>query len=123
LKYYKNPIDNAVFGYESDGSQDKIIPSNFVQMSDAEIAAHVSAQTPVPQVPALSPRQIRQALTRVGLRAQVEATVAAGSQDLKDWWEFATQFERNHPLVVAMGQQLGQTPQTLDDVWALGKTL
>jgi hypothetical protein len=62
--------------------------------------------TPVPPI-IVSPRQIRQALTAAGLRAQVEAAVAAGDQDLKDWWEFATQFEEDHPMVVGMAQGLG----------------
>ena len=74
-------------------------------------------------MPALTPRQIRQALTRAGLRQQVEAAVAAGDQDMKDWWEFATAFERTNPLVVEMGTALGQSEQQLDALWALGASL
>jgi hypothetical protein len=71
----------------------------------------------------VSPRQIRQALTATGLRASVEAAVAAGDQNLKDWWEFSTAFERSHPAVVMMGQALEQTPEALDALWELGATL
>jgi hypothetical protein len=71
----------------------------------------------------ISPRQIRMALTRAGLRTQVEAAVAAGDQDLKDWWEFSTAFERLNPEVEAMGAALGQTPEQLDNLWKLGATL
>jgi hypothetical protein len=71
----------------------------------------------------LTPRQIRQALTRAGLRTQVETAITAGSQDLKDWWEFASAFERNHPEVIAMGTALGQTSAQLDGLWSLGITL
>jgi hypothetical protein len=70
-----------------------------------------------------SPRQIRMALTRAGLRAQVEAAVAAGDQDLKDWWEFATTFERDNAQVTAMGLALGQTEAQLDALWQLAATL
>ena len=70
-----------------------------------------------------SPRQIRQALTQVGLRAGVEAAVATGSQDLKDWWEFATSLERQHPMVLAMAQGIGVTEQQLDDLFVLASTL
>ena len=78
----------------------------------------------LPTIPAeVSPRQIRQALTQVGLRAGVEAAVAAGSQDLKDWWEFATSFERQHPMVLAMAQGLGVTEQQLDDLFVLAASL
>ena len=79
------------------------------------------AQTP--PIPDVSPRQIRQALTRLGLRAQVEAAVAAGDSDLKDWWEFSAPFERVHPQVVAMGDALGVKPEQLDNLWNLAATL
>ena len=73
--------------------------------------------------PSVSPRQIRQALTRAGLRASVEAAVAAGDQDTKDWYEFATQFERSSPIVAALGVALSVTSAQLDDLWTLAGTL
>jgi hypothetical protein len=77
---------------------------------------------PLP-LPPISPRQIRQALTRAGLRAAVEAAVSAGDQDLKDWYEFSTAFERLHPQVVVMGSALGQSDTQLDALWAIGLSL
>jgi len=77
----------------------------------------------VPPVAPISPRQIRQALTRAGLRTAVEAAVAAGDQDLKDWYEFSTAFERLNPQVVAMGEALSVSPASLDDLWTLGESL
>ena len=74
-------------------------------------------------IPSISPRQIRQALTRAGLRTAVESAVAAGDQDLKDWYEFSTAFERDNPQVDAMGAALGVSAEALDDLWALGATL
>ena len=71
----------------------------------------------------VTPRQIRMALTRAGLRAQVEAAVAAGDQDLKDWYEFSTTFQRAQPLVAQMGTALGQTSAQLDALWQLAATL
>jgi hypothetical protein len=71
----------------------------------------------------VSPRQIRQALTRAGLRTSVEAAVAAGDQDTKDWYEFATQFERSSPIVAALGVALSVTPLQLDDLWTLAGSL
>jgi hypothetical protein len=79
--------------------------------------------TPPPVIAPVSPRQIRQALTRAGLRASVEAAVAAGDQDLKDWWEFSTTFERLNPQVTAMGAALGVSDAQLDDLWTLASTL
>ena len=77
---------------------------------------------PAPLLP-VSPRQIRQVLSRAGLRTAVETAIAAGDQDGKDWWEFATQFERLHPTVVAMGQALGQTDAQMDALWELAASL
>lgn len=74
-------------------------------------------------IPSVSPRQIRQALTMVNLRAAVEAAVAASDQDTKDWWEFATEFERNHPKVIAMCAALGVSDQQADDLWLLAASL
>lgn len=71
----------------------------------------------------VTPRQIRLALTASGLRSTVEQAVAAGSQDLKDWWEYALEIERGHPLVEAIAQQLGITEQQLDDLFRLAATL
>lgn len=76
--------------------------------------------TPIVNV---SPRQIRQALTRAGLRSQVESAISAGDQDTKDWYEFATEFDRSNPRVVAMGVALGVSTQQLDDLWKLAATL
>lgn len=71
----------------------------------------------------VTPRQIRQALTRAGLRDVVEAGVAAGDQDTKDWWEFSTEFLRDHPEVIAMGIALGKTDLEVDAIFKLAATL
>ena len=79
---------------------------------------------PVPVAsPQISPRQIRMALTQMNLRSQVEAAVAAGDQDLKDWYEFSTYFDRNHPQVTAMAATLNVSDAQLDSLWQLGATL
>ena len=72
---------------------------------------------PAPVPASVSPRQIRQALTAAGLRASVEAAVAASDQDTKDWYEFSTAFERAHPAVIAMGIALGVSSDALDGLW------
>ena len=74
-------------------------------------------------IPSVSPRQIRQALTATGLRDQVEYAVSQGTQDLKDWYEYSTEFERDNAQVTAMGQALGVSDAQLDDLWALAATL
>ena len=78
---------------------------------------------PNPAILSVSPRQIRMALSRAGLRTQVESAVAAGDQDLKDWYEFSTEFERVNPQVLLMSAALGVSEAQLDDLWALAATL
>lgn len=79
---------------------------------------------PAPPVePSISPRQIRQALTAAGLRSAVETSVAAGDQNLKDWYEYSTTFERHNAQVLVMAAALGVSEQQLDELWALGASL
>ena len=74
-----------------------------------------------PQV--VTPRQIRLALSAAGLRETVETAVAAGSQDLKDWWEYALTIERNNDLIVGMASQLNITSEQLDDLFIAAAAL
>lgn len=81
-----------------------------------------------PQAASVSPRQIRQAMNRVPygtgtLRDAVEAAVAAGDRDIKDWWEFSTYFERTSPHVTGMATALGVDEAALDGLWRLAATL
>ena len=92
----------------------------------AETPAELAAITPAPapeSLPDISPRQIRQALTDAGKRAAVEAGVAASSQHVKDWWEFATVFERGHPMIAAMLPALGITNAQADAIWLAASQL
>jgi len=117
--HYKAP-DNSLHVIEPEFAH--LLPAGSVPITDEEAEALRPVPQPAPVAP-ISPRQIRMALSRAGLRDAVEAAVAAGDQDLKDWWEFSTSYERLNPQVVAMGEALGQTDEQLDQLWALGATL
>jgi hypothetical protein len=76
------------------------------------------------KIPPVSPRQIRQALTRAGLRSAVEGAIAGSNdQDMKDWYEYATAFERNNAAVVNLAVVIGVTDEQLDDLWRLAAVL
>lgn len=79
----------------------------------AELSAYRATIQPVTAI------QLRIALNQSGLRQAVESAVAAGPQDLKDWWEFSTLLHREHPLVVAMAAQLGIPTVQVDALWAM----
>lgn len=86
--------------------------------------ALVKNAPPPPPVPeSISPRQFRQALTHFGFRTTVENAIAAASQDMKDWYEYATSFDRSSPVVAAMAAQLGYTSAQMDQVWTYGAAL
>jgi hypothetical protein len=102
---------------QADGVLGVFVGVDFASMQ----ADEMNARSRVPK--SVSPRQIRQALTRAGLRTSVEAAVAAGDQDTKDWYEFATQFERSSPIVAALGAALSVTDVQLDALWTLAGTL
>ena len=85
------------------------------------IAVYVAP--PVRYAP-LTAWQIRKALNTAGLRATVEAAITGSSdQDLKDAWQYASSFERNHPLVASMAAALGKTDAEIDALFILGATL
>lgn len=62
MKHYKDPSTNAVYAYESDGSQDSIIPSSFVAITDDEADAIRN--------PPLTPDQ-EKSLTNSNTRAKI----------------------------------------------------
>lgn len=75
------------------------------------------------KVLSVTPRQLRLALTQIGIRSQVEAAVAAADQDTKDTWEFSTECLRDNPLLNMMGASLGKSQDDLDALFALAATL
>lgn len=80
-------------------------------------------QAELARIPEITPWQMRKALNQLGMREQVETAVAAGNQDVKDAWEFATSFVRTNPLVVAMQSVLGKTDAEVDALFMLGASL
>ena len=122
MAYYKDT--NNQLHWLDDSAFEHLLPQGCVQITEEEAAAIQEATKPVPApVTQISPRQIRMALTQLNLRSQVEAAVVAGDQDMKDWYEFSTYFDRNHPQVLAMATALSVTDAQLDALWKLGATL
>lgn len=119
--YYKDT--NNQLHWLDDSALEYVLPEGSVEITDEEAATIQEANKPAVAIPNISPRQIRMALTQMDLRDDVEAAVAAGDQDLKDWYQFSTYFERNHPQVTAMATALGVSSTDLDALWALGATL
>ena len=89
-------------------------------------------ETEEPSAPAVplqvSPRQIRQAMSRTPhgagtLREVVEAAVSQSDQDLQDWWNSSTVFERYNSQVEIMAESLLVSEEELDALWVLAGSL
>lgn len=98
--------------------------------SEQEIAAKLAvySQPPPVVIRDVTPRQIRQALILSGISMQqIEDalnTLPEPQKSLaKTEWEYSIAFQRQRPLVLAVGQMLGWTSQQLDDLWRLAATL
>jgi len=124
MKTYKYLSDSVVAKFDNDG-----ISRMSCSVENEEFKAWLAeGNTPEPADPlpivsiVISPRQIRQALTQLNLREIVESAVATGDQDLKDWWEFATQIEENHPEVLGMATSLNITEEQVHELFVLAKS-
>lgn len=78
-----------------------------------------SDKFPLPPSPPqkVTPRQMRIALTQLGLRSQIEDIVAASDQSTKDTWEYAIEIDRSHPMCNAIASQGGLTEEHLDEIF------
>lgn len=85
-----------------------------------EAAEVITVPSPIITVSAW---QIRKALNQLSLRDLVEGAIAQADQDTKDAWEYATEFERTHTLVINLGLALGKTEEELDSIFALAQSL
>lgn len=85
---------------------------------------------PPPPVPMITARQLRLALLRLGVTgAQVEAQIAtipgtdADREAAMIEWEYATTYQRDHPLVAMLGAALGLTEAQIDAAWMEAATI
>jgi hypothetical protein len=94
------------------------IPAGAIEIGQTADPDCLNPPVPVPE--SVTPKQIRLALNRAGLRDIVEQTIAGLDQDVRDIWEFAQEVRRDDPLVVMLGEQFGAN---LDDLFRLAATL
>jgi hypothetical protein len=77
----------------------------------------------------VTPAQLRLALLQSGiLPSQITDVIsqlpdAAQRETVGILWEYATQFERNHPFVAQIGIMFGKTEEEIDQIFTVAKTL
>jgi hypothetical protein len=96
--------------------------AQIVSLQDQLAAAGATA--PQPGAPLeCNAAQIRMALNQLGLRAAVEAAVAAGPADLQDLWQYSPRFVESDVRIAAMASAVGVDAAGLHDLFALAVTL
>jgi hypothetical protein len=83
--------------------------------AQAAIAAFDPNGSVVPE--SISPLQARKALRAAGLLDQVNAAVQAATPDVQDAWEFASEIQRDNPLIAQVAAGLGLTGGQVDQLF------
>jgi hypothetical protein len=110
-------INSTNTGWRAINSQDDLLPGETYSETHPQLVIPVGPLT-------CTPFQIRAALTKLNLRASVEAAVSASTdQSVKDAWQYAQQFIENDPFIVSMATQLGQTSDQIHQLFQLAQTL
>ncbi|MEB2845940.1 hypothetical protein [Endobacterium cereale] len=140
MKYALFDTDGFPIAFYSKDFHGEAIPAVATEISDdqwAEFLEHpgsrrwlnggvVEHEPPAlePLLPApLTARQLRLGLVTNGIMLDhVESTIAAiDDQQARDIakieWEYASQFERSHPLIAQVGAALGLTDKAIDEMW------
>jgi len=91
---------------------------------DALNAAKISIDPYVAPIPnSVTPRQARLALLGAGLLDQVETAVKTQDKETQITWEFASEIQRNNPLIVGIGKQLGIASEQIDSLFVMAAGL
>ena len=110
------------FTYDpADTAPVSVAVKNLLASGNNSIAPYVAPAAQ--QVASVSPRQIRLALTQIGLRQQVEDYVNAASISVQDSWHYSTSFLITDPMIAACMAALGKTQADLNNLFTLASTL
>lgn len=136
MKYYK--LNDVVYAFESDGSQDDYIKPEMVLMTSEEVDKHLNPNKYmsdeqiydiyVKSLKPLTRRQFKLALLENNLLEQVETLInsvedATQRTRLQIEYSEATEFQRTSNSVKYMCNLLGLTEEQVDQMWEQGLTL
>ena len=124
MKYFK--LNNQVYAFELDGSQDDYITEDMVKMSDDEVDRHVNpekylsdiekAQLNRERMPTLTPIEFDIKLVDAGLYDQVQELIK-DKFELRIAYNRATFFRRTDPFINQARIALGLTDEQVDMIW------
>ena len=124
MKYYK--LNNVVYAFESDGSQDNLIKKAMVKMTDDEVDRHVNpekylsdiekAQLNRERMPTLTPIKFDIKLNNAGLYDAVQELIK-DNFEMRVAYNRATFFSRTDPFVDQARIALNLTDEQVDMIW------
>ncbi|MCA1403692.1 hypothetical protein I6F26_03620 [Ensifer sp. IC3342] len=128
----ESPLEPGVFlipAYATETAPPGDIPGHIFKWIEGAWMAEEIPKTPPVHMPALSARQIRLGLVTSGITpSQVGAVIeampeGADKEIARIEWEYATTFNRTHPLIASVGGALGLTEDQIDSMWTAALSL
>lgn len=130
MKYYK--LNNDVYAFEIDGSQDDYITEDMVKMTDDEVDRHINpekylsdiekAQLNRERMQKLTPIEFDIKLVDAGLYDQVQDLIQSDIK-LRIAYTRATFFSRVDPFIIQTSEALNLTDEQVDMIWEQAITL
>ena len=124
MKYYR--LNNEVYAFEADGSQDECITEHMVKMSDDEVDRHVNpekylsdeerAQFNRERMPTLTPIEFDIKLNNNGLYDAVQDLIK-DNFEMRIAYNRATFFSRTAPFIDQARIALNLTDEQVDEMW------
>jgi hypothetical protein len=130
MKYYK--LNNEVFAFELDGSQDELITKDMIKMSDDEVDRHINPykylsasqqyQLYLSSLRPLSRKQFKLVLLDSGLLDDLELSISNIENTLEkkrieiEYTE-STEFVRTSESVKTMFTLINQTEEQINELW------
>lgn len=130
MKYYK--LNNEVFAFELDGSQDELITKDMVKMSDEEVDRHINPykylsasqqyQLYLSSLRPLSRKQFKLVLLDSDLLDDLELSISNIENTLEkkrieiEYTE-STEFVRTSESVKVMFALINQTEEQINELW------
>ena len=124
MKYYK--LNEVVYAYAADGSQDHLITNDHIEMTPEEIDQHINPekylsdeermQLAREHMPRLTPIEFDIKLNNAGLYDAVQELIK-DSFELRIAYNRATFFSRTDPFIDQARIALGLTDEQVDEMW------
>ena len=124
MKYYK--LNNVVYAFEADGSQDDLITKDMTKMSDDDVDRHINPEKYLSdserlqlnreRMQKLTPIEFDTKLNNNGLYGAVQELIK-DNFEMRIAYNRATFFSRTDPFIDQARIALGLTDEQVDMIW------